>query len=66
MSSQLEYLCPHCSCINTIEKNLLVDMYQEQSTVCSQCQTTLEVVPANGLDDDINLIVTVADDVPMR
>ncbi len=65
-SSQLEYLCPNCSCINLLERKQVTDNYHEQTTYCSQCRTKLEVVPANGLDDSINLIVSIAEDLPMR
>lgn len=65
-STPLEYLCPNCSCINLLERDLVVDMYNEQTAYCAQCRTKLEIVPANGLDDAINLIVSVAEDAPMR
>lgn len=65
-STSLEYLCPNCSCINRLERNLVVNMYDEQTAYCSQCRTKLEIVPACGLDDAINLIVSVAEDAPMR
>ncbi|MEW9798558.1 hypothetical protein [Alteromonas sp. CYL-A6] len=64
----LEYLCPHCGQINLIYSTQLKDMYQEHLVHCSQCSTRLALVPATGMNDDINLIVSVADedDVAVR
>ena len=62
-TTQLEYLCPNCTSINLLERELVVDMHSEQTAYCSQCSTKLEIVPANGLENAINLIVSIADDV---
>ncbi|GGW83385.1 hypothetical protein [Alteromonas halophila] len=64
VSDQLEYLCPHCGSLNQLVG--VIDMYREQTAFCQHCRTKLEIVPANGLDKIINLIVTVAEDTPVR
>ena len=61
-----EYLCPKCNHVNSLEHEGIRDMYQEQYTLCENCETNLEIVPADGIGDQINLIVSLAitDTVP--
>jgi|TARA_Y100001936_G_scaffold209266_1_gene215309 Na+-translocating ferredoxin:NAD+ oxidoreductase RnfC subunit len=35
-------------------------MYKEQREPCQQCHQMLEIIPANGVNDQINLIVSEA------
>lgn len=63
----LEYLCPNCGHINELAVDEIKNMYSEQSAYCSQCRTLLSIVPADGMNDDINLVVTeVLPDKPPR
>lgn len=55
-----EFLCPHCSHINAMELDTVKEMYREQYTTCSSCGANLEVVPADGIGEKINLIVSLA------
>ncbi|MBT81738.1 MAG: hypothetical protein CL587_15255 [Alteromonadaceae bacterium] len=58
-----EYLCPHCSHINAIE----LDTHREMYTTCDKCGSHLEVVPADGIGEKINLIVSLASsDIALR
>ncbi len=58
IQSFLEYRCPSCGGINTLPKESVVDMYKEQLESCKQCNKRLEIIPANGINDRINLIVS--------
>ncbi len=55
-----EYLCPHCSHINALELDTHREMYREKYTQCAKCGSRLEVVPADGIGEKINLIVSLA------
>ncbi|MBU2980154.1 hypothetical protein [Alteromonas sp. C1M14] len=59
-SYEHEYLCPHCGHLNVTEVETEKDMYREKYATCSQCDVKLEIVPAEGIEDRINLIVSVA------
>ncbi|QJR81400.1 hypothetical protein CA267_011735 [Alteromonas pelagimontana] len=59
-NEQHEYMCPHCNHINEIEHDCIRNMYKEQYTKCSECGANLEIVPADGIGDQINLVVSVA------
>ncbi|MBU3023571.1 hypothetical protein [Aestuariibacter sp. A3R04] len=64
---QQEFLCPHCSHINTLEINPAKEMYIERQVACSRCNTVVEVVPADGIGEQINLIVSVtSSEMPIR
>lgn len=66
-TKNIEYLCPQCGHVNGISKEEIKDMYQEQYAACEQCHSRLELVPACGIGDQINLIVSVAPpDLPER
>ncbi len=66
-SEIFEYMCPQCGEINTIAKDAIVDMYKEQLECCSACHRQLEVTAANGVNNQINLVVEVAEtDAPPR
>ena len=66
-SQQHEYLCPQCSHINALEHNEIRNMYKEQTATCEQCGAMLEIVPALGIGDQINLVVSIAPpDSPKR
>lgn len=53
-----EYMCPECSHINQISSEQLVDKYVEQVVHCQACKRTLEMMVADGVDNQINLVVT--------
>ena len=55
-----EYLCPHCGHINALQLDTLREMYQEKYTQCAKCDSRLEIVPADGIGEKINLIVSLA------
>ena len=59
-SETLEYLCPHCNHVNSIRHDAIRDMYKEQFTHCDSCQTKLEIIPADGINESINLVVSLA------
>ena len=62
-----EYLCPHCSHINAIELDKHREMYHEMYTTCDKCGSHLEVGPADGIGEKINLIVSLASsDIALR
>ncbi len=66
-TNNLEYLCPRCGHVNGISQEEIKDMYQEQYAACSNCHSQLELVPACGIGDQINLVVSVAaPDLPQR
>lgn len=56
--THLEYRCPHCGFINAIARETVIDMYKEQYDACKHCQQKLEIIAANGINDQINLIVS--------
>lgn len=56
----LEFRCPLCGHVNAISVDTLKDMYKEQREPCQQCNQMLEIIPANGVNDQINLIVSEA------
>lgn len=60
MQSQsfLEYRCPGCGAINKLARESVIDMYKEQLESCKHCHKILEIIPANGINDQINLIVS--------
>lgn len=59
-ATEHEYLCPHCGHINVLQHHELRDKCTEQYAKCDNCAVMLEIVPADGIDDQINLIVTEA------
>lgn len=66
-TNNIEYLCPHCGHVNGISPEEIKDMYQEQYAACCNCQRQLELVPACGIGDQINLVVSVVPpDLPSR
>lgn len=66
-TNHLEYLCPQCGDVNGIAQEEIKDMYQEQYAACANCHSQLELVPACGIGDQINLVVSVATpDLPPR
>ena len=61
-----EFMCPCCGYINKIEDNRLGDKYKEQAIRCASCKGSLEIIVADGVDDDVNLIVTSLQNTPTR
>lgn len=59
-SETLEFLCPYCNQVNAIREEAIKDMYKEQFAVCNHCQTKLEIIPADGIGESINLVVSLA------
>ncbi len=59
-SSHHEYMCPQCHHINSFPETALRNMYKEQLTTCEKCGCKLEVTPADGIGDKINLVVSIA------
>ena len=59
-SLEQEYLCPHCSHINALKLDTHHEMYREKYTHCVKCDSRLEVVPADGIGEKINLVVSLA------
>ncbi|MCW8090743.1 hypothetical protein [Alteromonas sp. ASW11-130] len=59
-SSHHEYMCPQCNHINTFPERALRNMYKEQMTICEKCGCQLEVTPADGINNQINLVVSIA------
>ena len=41
---------------------MVLDMYKEQFDACHHCQQKLEIIAANGINDQINLIVSEQED----
>lgn len=61
-SSLHEYMCPHCGYINAIAGSEICNMYSAQYTNCYSCDTKLEIVPADGMNNMINLVISEADE----
>ena len=59
----LEYRCPRCGFINAIAREAVLDMYKEQADACEHCNQMLEIIAANGINDQINLIVSEHEDI---
>lgn len=64
--ASLEFMCPHCGHINAMASPEIKDMYKETLTQCANCNQPMEVIPAFGFGDEINLIVTQAPDTDSR
>ncbi len=58
IASEHEYMCPHCGHINSISQHALRNKYTEQYANCDKCKTGLELVPADGINEQINLVVS--------
>lgn len=58
----LEFRCPRCGYINAIARDTVIDMYKERLDSCQHCQQKLEIIAANGINDQINLIVSEQED----
>jgi len=55
-----EFLCPHCGGLNTFttcENSAL----KEELVSCAHCKKPINVIPAAGIDDSVNLIVSDCD-----
>lgn len=61
-----EFMCPCCGYINRVSHNVLGDKYKEQATRCASCNSSLEIIVADGIGDEINLIVTSPPDTSSR
>ena len=61
-SSLHEYMCPHCGYINALAGSEICNMYSEQYANCYSCETKLEIVPADGMNDIINLVISEAEE----
>lgn len=61
-SSLHEYMCPHCGYINAIAGSEICNMYSAQYANCYNCDIKLEIVPADGMNDMINLVISEADE----
>lgn len=59
----LEYRCPRCGFINALSRDARVDNFKERLESCHHCKQKLEVIVANGINDNINLIVSAQEDV---
>ncbi|NMH60949.1 hypothetical protein [Alteromonas ponticola] len=59
-SSHHEYMCPQCNHINALPDRALRNMYKEQLTTCEKCGCKLEVTPADGINNQINIVVAIA------
>jgi hypothetical protein len=55
-----EYLCPSCGNINSITQDEALDFYTEHAKLCAYCGQGLEVTPANGINNQINIVVALA------
>jgi len=55
-----EYLCPHCGTVNALSHFEIRNMYTPQYADCHHCKTKLEIVPADGIGNNINLVVSEA------
>ena len=61
-SSLHEYRCPHCGYINALAGSEICNMYSEQYANCYSCETKLEIVPTNGMNDMVNLVISEAEE----
>ncbi|WP_232364482.1 hypothetical protein [Salinimonas lutimaris] len=61
-SSLHEYMCPQCGYINAIAGSEICNMYLAQYANCYSCDTKLEIVPADGMNEMINLVISEADE----
>lgn len=59
-STEHEYLCPHCGAENSLSDYEIRNMYSPQIAHCDNCKCKLEIVPADGIGDNINLVVSEA------
>lgn len=57
-ATEHEYMCPHCGHINAIAHHELRNKYTEQYAKCDKCHTGLEIVPADGINEQVNLVVS--------
>lgn len=60
----LEYLCPNCGKVNLIYAKDVCEKYHEYALFCSNCSASLEITAVSGLNNDVNLIVSVVEDTP--
>ena len=52
-----DFLCPHCAGVNTLTVNQ-ADCMKEQSVCCEHCRQIVNITPATGLDDAVNLVIS--------
>lgn len=57
-SQRHEYMCPECGHINQVSPEQVVDKYTEQLVHCQSCKRPLEMMVADGVDNQLNLVVT--------
>ncbi|MFC3095180.1 hypothetical protein DRW07_15095 [Alteromonas sediminis] len=55
-----EFLCPHCGGLNTYITGENCAL-KEELVCCVHCRETINVIPAAGVDNSVNLIVSDCD-----
>ena len=57
-----EFICPDCGRVNRMEAQLLEQKYKEHAVMCKTCHHELEVVIADGLGNNLNIIASSKDE----
>ncbi|GAA6186510.1 MULTISPECIES: hypothetical protein [Alteromonadaceae] len=53
----LECLCPICLSANSLDNHQTKIMNKPQTMGCQKCKSSFEIIIANGVDNDKNVIV---------
>ncbi|WP_124916952.1 hypothetical protein [Alteromonas flava] len=57
-----EFICPDCGSINKIDTAICREKYHEYQVCCQRCNHLLEIVVADGLGEQLNVIASSLDD----
>ena len=55
---QMEFLCPDCGFINQVGSQVLNEKYREHQVKCQNCNHLLEVIVADGMHDNLNIVAS--------
>lgn len=56
-----EFLCPDCGFVNKVGAPMLNEKYREHQVKCQQCSHLLEIVVADGMHNNINIVASSLD-----
>lgn len=59
---QAEFLCPDCGHVNQVSAPLIAEKYREHQVKCEQCNHLLEIIIADGIHNNVNIVASSLDE----
>jgi len=59
--NRAEFLCPDCGFVNQVGAPMLDEKYREHQVKCQKCSHLLEIVVADGMHNNINIVASSLD-----